>query len=137
MLPETDLSTRMSFQDLTGLHLVVEEKLDGSQCTVGFNATGRLLLHSCCAFLTAADDALLPDSRLWAERQADALIDLLEDRYVMYGGWMDCKHTVYYDQLPHYFMEFAVFDQQISQMSSFNSCCSSSSCCWGKATSLT
>jgi hypothetical protein len=28
----------------------------------------------------------------------------------MYGEWLYVKHTVYYDALPHYFMEFDVLD---------------------------
>ena len=34
----------------------------------------------------------------------------LGDRYVMYGEWLYAKHTVYYDALPHYFLEFDVLD---------------------------
>ena len=29
----------------------------------------------------------------------------------MYGEWLYAKHSVYYDLLPHYFMEFDVFDK--------------------------
>jgi len=29
----------------------------------------------------------------------------------MYGEWMYAKHTVFYDRLPHYFMEFDVLDR--------------------------
>jgi hypothetical protein len=30
----------------------------------------------------------------------------------MYGEWMFAKHTCFYDALPHYFMEFDVYDKQ-------------------------
>ena len=30
----------------------------------------------------------------------------------MYGEWLYAKHTVYYDALPHYFMEFDVLDRE-------------------------
>jgi len=33
-------------------------------------------------------------------------------RYVMYGEWMYAKHSIYYDALPHYFMEFDILDRQ-------------------------
>ncbi len=29
----------------------------------------------------------------------------------MYGEWLYAKHTVFYDNLPHYFMEFDVLDR--------------------------
>lgn len=30
----------------------------------------------------------------------------------MYGEWLAAKHTVFYDSLPHYFMEFDVLDTE-------------------------
>lgn len=29
----------------------------------------------------------------------------------MYGEWMYAKHTVFYDALPHYFLEFDIYDR--------------------------
>jgi hypothetical protein len=40
------------------------------------------------------------------------MFDAIGDRYVVYGEWMYAKHTVFYDALPHYFMEFDVLDLQ-------------------------
>jgi RNA ligase len=39
------------------------------------------------------------------------LWELLSDRYVMYGEWLYAKHTVFYTDLPHYFMEFDIYDK--------------------------
>ena len=30
----------------------------------------------------------------------------------MYGEWLHAKHAVYYDALPHYFLEFDILDRQ-------------------------
>ena len=30
----------------------------------------------------------------------------------MYGEWVYAKHTVFYDQLPHYFLEFDILDKE-------------------------
>jgi len=47
----------------------------------------------------------------WAACHAEAFYAALSDRYIMYGEWLYAKHTVFYDALPHYFMEFDVLDQ--------------------------
>jgi hypothetical protein len=39
-----------------------------------------------------------------------ALRERLHDRYVLYGEWLYAKHTVFYNALPHYLMEFDVLD---------------------------
>ena len=46
------------------------------------------------------------------EERYHAFFDVLGTRYIMYGEWMYAKHTVYYDKLPHYFMEFDIFDRE-------------------------
>lgn len=48
---------------------------------------------------------VLPDSN-------NRLYEVLGQRYIMYGEWMYAKHSIYYDALPHYFMEFDVLDRE-------------------------
>jgi len=43
----------------------------------------------------------------------DAFYRVLGTRYIMYGEWMYAKHTVFYDALPHYFLEFDILDREI------------------------
>lgn len=52
--------------------------------------------------------------KTWANRHMSALHDALGGRYVMYGEWVYAKHTVYYDALPHFFLEFDVLDTETS-----------------------
>ncbi len=35
---------------------------------------------------------------------------MLKGRYVLYGEWLYAKHTIFYNHLPHYFLEFDVLD---------------------------
>ena len=37
---------------------------------------------------------------------------MLGTRYILYGEWLYAKHTIYYDALPHYFMEFDILDRE-------------------------
>lgn len=48
----------------------------------------------------------------WGTVQRNLFWEVLRDRYIMYGEWLYAKHTIFYDKLPHYFMEFDVFDRQ-------------------------
>lgn len=97
--------------DLRGKHVVIEEKVDGANCGVSFGADLSLLLQSRGHFLTGGPRERQFDLlKQWAGAMADRLLDRLGDRFVMYGEWLYAKHTVYYDALPHYFMEFDVYD---------------------------
>lgn len=101
------------FSELVGRHLVVEEKLDGSNSAVSFDASGELLLQSRGHYLRGgASERQFALLKTWAVSHQAALRDVLGARYVVYGEWLYAKHTVFYDRLPHYFMEFDVLDRE-------------------------
>jgi hypothetical protein len=92
---------------------VVEEKLDGANTGVSFDAAGRLWLQSRGHFLAGgAREKHFDLFKRWAYAHADALRAALGHRYVVYGEWLYAKHTVFYDRLPHYFLEFDVLDSE-------------------------
>ncbi len=97
--------------ELAGRHVVVEEKMDGANCGVSFGPDADLLLQSRGHYLTGGPRERQFDLfKQWAGALADQLFDRLGGRYVLYGEWLYAKHTVYYDVLPHYFLEFDVLD---------------------------
>ncbi len=98
--------------ELKGKYLVLEEKVDGANCGVSFSKDGKMFLQSRGHFLNGGYGERQFDLfKLWAGCFEDRLRRLLADRYVMYGEWLYAKHTVFYDKLPHYFMEFDIFDK--------------------------
>jgi hypothetical protein len=100
------------FAELAGRPLVVEEKLDGANAAVSFDADGELRLQSRGHLLTGGRRerhfALL---KAWATAHQASLRARLGARHVMFGEWLYAKHTIAYDALPHYFMEFDVYDR--------------------------
>lgn len=99
-------------EELLGRTLVIEEKVDGANSAVSFEADGALLLQSRGHYLDGGPRerhfALL---KSWATCHQAAFWQVLADRYVMYGEWIYAKHTIFYDHLPHYFIEFDVLDK--------------------------
>jgi len=94
-------------------YLVLEEKVDGANCGISFSKDGKMFLQSRGHFLNGGYGERQFDLlKLWAGCFEDSLRELLSDRYVMYGEWLYAKHTVFYDRLPHYFMEFDIFDKK-------------------------
>ncbi|MEW5848374.1 MAG: RNA ligase family protein [Myxococcota bacterium] len=101
------------FRALEGRHLVVEEKLDGANVGVGFNAQGQLVLQSRGHFLGGGGRERQFDLlKTWATVHQARLFQVLGSRHLMYGEWLYAKHTVFYDELPHYFLEFDVLDKE-------------------------
>jgi len=103
----------VKFDEIQGKYLVLEEKVDGANCGISFGEDGKMFLQSRGHFLNGGYGERQFDLfKLWAGCFEDRLCRLLEDRYVMYGEWLYAKHTVFYDRLPHYFMEFDIFDKK-------------------------
>lgn len=108
---DEDLSQR-PFSDIAGKHVVLEEKIDGANSAISFTDYGELRLQSRGHFLTGGYRERHYDLlKQWAIVQQDKLYEVLGNRYIMYGEWMYAKHSIYYDALPHYFMEFDVLDR--------------------------
>ena len=99
--------------DLAGQHLVIEEKIDGANVGISFDPNGELLLQSRGHYLTGGPrERQFSLLKTWASCHQAGLWQHLGSRYVMYGEWMYAKHTVFYDLLPHYFIEFDILDRE-------------------------
>lgn len=100
-------------EQLNDRYLVVEEKLDGANAGLSFDEDGGLLLQSRGHFLTGGPREKHFDLfKTWANCHQASLRWILGSRYQMYGEWLYAKHTVFYDRLPHYFLEFDIYDRE-------------------------
>lgn len=110
-----DMTDDKPLSELKDAFLVVEEKVDGANCALSFGEAGGLLLQSRGHFLTGGHrERHFAMLKTWAACHAVRFHDVLGARFIMYGEWMYAKHTVFYDELPHYFLEFDVFDRERS-----------------------
>jgi hypothetical protein len=99
------------FSQLADRYLVVEEKMDGANCGISFDSAGRLRLQSRGHYLAGGPrERQFELLKSWAARYAADLWELLADRYVLYGEWLYGKHSIFYTDLPHYLLEFDLFD---------------------------
>jgi len=99
------------WEELAGKNLVVEEKVDGGNFGISFSEDGDLLLQSRGHYLHGGPrEKQFNLLKQWSSIWRDELFDVLTDRYIMYGENLTAKHTYFYDALPHYLMEFDVFD---------------------------
>jgi len=99
-------------EELKNKFLVIEEKIDGASTGISF-CNYELKLQCRGHFLEGKGDWPEFDQfKRWANTWKEQLFDLLEDRYIVYGEWMAAFHSVYYDLLPHYFIEFDIYDKK-------------------------
>ena len=109
---DEDLS-QIPFEQIAGKVVTVEEKIDGANSAISFDPDGNLLLQSRGHYLTGGyREKHYQFMKTWAQVHQQPFYDVLGSRYIMYGEWMYAKHTIFYDALPHYFMEFDILDRE-------------------------
>ena len=98
---------------LRGRFVVVEEKLDGANAGIALDdhRPGQLRLQSRGHVLTGgARERHFDLFKQWASVHSAVIARLLAGGRTLYGEWLYAKHTIFYDRLPHYFLEFDVRD---------------------------
>lgn len=97
------------WSEVLGRYVVAEEKMDGANSGLSFDEHGRLWLQSRGHFLTGGGrEKHFNLFKQWANSVPESL---LGTRYLMYGEWLYAKHTIFYDRLPSYFLEFDMLDR--------------------------
>jgi hypothetical protein len=105
--------TAVPYAEIEKHYLVIEEKVDGANSGISFTKDQQLRLQSRGHFLTGGPrEKHFALFKKWANCHRLRLWQMLGSRYVMYGEWVYAKHTIFYDQLPHYFLEFDLFDKE-------------------------
>ncbi|MDR2736982.1 MAG: RNA ligase family protein [Gracilibacteraceae bacterium] len=109
---DEDLSM-VPFADIAGEQIIVEEKCDGANSAVSFAEDESLLLQSRGHYLSGGyREKHFNLLKQWAGVHRNVLYPALGKRYIMFGEWVYAKHTVFYDRLPHYFLEFDIYDRE-------------------------
>ena len=110
-LQNNDSTDVVSFDFLKNKFIVIEAKIDGANCGLSFSSDGELLMQSRGHYLLGHDKKHFDLFKRFCRNWEDELFDQLGDQYIMYGEWMYALHSIYYDKLPHYFMEFDIYDK--------------------------
>ncbi len=109
--PGDEALPSIPFSTIAGKYIVVAEKMDGANSAISFSPDGELRLQSRGHYLSGGPREKHFDLlKTWGHRYSAELYQLLGSRYIMYGEWLFAKHTIFYDNLPHYFIEFDILD---------------------------
>lgn len=89
--------------------LVVEEKVDGANLGISFNADGDLLLQNRGAYLHPPFLGQWKKLDAWLEPRLESIFEHLGDQYILFGEWCYAKHSILYTRLPDWFLGFDIF----------------------------
>ena len=103
---------QVPYAAIAGRWIVVEEKLDGTEAGVGFDGAANIQIQNHGHLVQPGSrESRFDILRQWVTARDADLYSVLEGRYLMFGEWLYLKKTVFYDELPHFFLEFHLYDR--------------------------
>ncbi len=100
---------------LSDRSLIVEEKVDGTNVGIHFSNEGKLVMQCRGHEIREGMHPQYDLFKQWVCAKRPVLEDCLSDQYILFGEWLYARHTVAYSELPHYFLEFDVYDKKQDQ----------------------
>lgn len=91
--------------------IVVEEKVDGANLGISFDAEGDVRVQNRGSYLHLPSTGQWKKLAEWLTRRTDELLEQLMDRYILFGEWCYAQHSVIYDRLPDWFLGFDIYDK--------------------------
>jgi ATP-dependent RNA circularization protein (DNA/RNA ligase family) len=92
--------------------LTVEEKVDGANLGLSFDANGNIRAQNRGAYLHLPGAGQWKKLGEWLALHTDTLFEHLSDRHILFGEWCYAQHSIFYDRLPGWFLAFDVYDRE-------------------------
>lgn len=92
--------------------LTVEEKVDGANLGISFDADGNIHAQNRSSYLHFPGSGQWKKLGEWLALHTDALFQHLSDQYILFGEWCYAQHSIFYDRLPDWFLAFDIYDRE-------------------------
>jgi len=90
--------------------LIVEEKVDGANIGISISVFGELQVQNRGQYLLEPYDGQFEKLNTWLSPRCDRLFDVLGADLILFGEWCAARHSIHYDRLPDWFLNFDVYD---------------------------
>ena len=104
--------TRAEAESFLRQPVVVEEKVDGANLGIGFDAQGNLFAQNRGNMVQQGTKGQFARLGAWLSEHEVHLLDAFEDRFILFGEWCYARHSIHYTRLSDFFLAFDVFDRR-------------------------
>jgi hypothetical protein len=80
--------------------IVVQEKVDGANVSVHFEEEWNPIIQKRSDIIATGEKEQYNVFRDWVYNRLEALFEVLNTRYCLFGEWLWALHSISYDQLP-------------------------------------
>ena len=108
---EDKVLTRAEAESFLSEPVTVEEKVDGANVGISFDSQGNSRVQNRGNLVPLGTQGQFAPLWIWLEKHENRLFDFLQDRLILFGEWCYARHSIYYTQLPDFFLAFDIFDK--------------------------
>jgi ATP-dependent RNA circularization protein (DNA/RNA ligase family) len=101
-------------------NLLVEEKVDGANLGISFDADGNIRFQNRGAYLSLPGSGQWKKLGEWLSPRTGNLLENLTNQHILFGEWCYARHSVCYTRLPDWFLGFDIYDKQLGRF--FSAC---------------
>jgi hypothetical protein len=99
-------------------NIIITEKMDGANVAI-IRHKNCFKLQKRGSLIDVGEHFQFNFFKAWAQSNYDKLMQIPRDT-ILYGELMICKHTVFYDMLPDYFLAFAWWNHKTQKFAHHN-----------------
>jgi len=107
-----------------GSRLVITEKVDGANLGISLDANLRIVIQNRSHWVNSKTHFQFKRLDLWVEENREGLHRILArdetfaQRYILFGEWLVCVHSIHYSRLPNQFLAFDLYDRSTDTFAS-------------------
>lgn len=107
-----------------GSRVIICEKIDGANLGISLDVDSRIVVQNRSHWVNSKTHFQFKRLDLWTEENREGLYHILArdetfpQRYVLFGEWMVCVHSIHYSRLPNQFLAFDLYDRSTETFAS-------------------
>lgn len=100
-----------------GSRVIISEKIDGANLGISLDADSNIVIQNRSHWVNSKTHVQFKRLDLWVDENREGLHrilardDTFPQRYVLFGEWMVCVHSIHYSRLPNQFLAFDLYDR--------------------------
>lgn len=96
--------------------VTIEEKIDGANLGLRMNKEYVIECQNRAKIVNSSTQTQFSNLDTWIQNNyADLYLILQNHNLILFGEWLQAKHSIYYTNLPSYFIAFDIYDTTINK----------------------
>lgn len=93
-------------------NVFIAEKVDGAQLGISIDENYKILVQNRSHYVNSKSHSQFEKLDKWIMDHKDSLYEILDQDTILFGEWLYAKHSIFYENLPDYFLAFDLYNKK-------------------------